>query len=298
VRRALALLLLVALAFGQSGLERAVFEAANRARVEAGRDPLAFDPALYQAARAHAEDMLKRGYFGHVGPGGPRLEERLWRAGVYALKVAENLYQLEGPYLPADFARRAVEGWMGSPGHRKNLLDPGFNRMAVAVLGRGERYVAVQEFAFRPFVLALERRPAVDAVAEVKVMGEARRPLYLLLKGRTLAELGPGPVRFSLELSKETRPVLVWRAPEGYLVEARCPGDCRALGVRFERRLVRRPGYRLWLGLPPGRYLLAFGETPRFLDEVEGSALLFAPRSWRYLWVGRGTTLTHRVPLF
>jgi len=298
VRRAFFLLVLFTLAFGQSGLEREVFEAANAARVQAGLMPLAFDPGLYRAARAHAEDMLARRYFGHVGPGGPRLEERLWRAGVYALKVAENLYQLEGPYLPADFARRAVEGWLGSPGHRRNLLEPGFDRMAVAVLGEDGRYVAVQEFAYRPFVLALERRQAVDAVAEVEVVGEARRPLYLLHEGRTLAELGPGPVSFSLELPKEARPVLVYRAPEGYLREARCPGDCRALGVQFSRRQVRRPGYRLWLGLPPGEYLLAFGETPRFLAEAEGSLSLFAPRSWRYLWVGRGTTLTHRVPLY
>ncbi len=298
MRRAFFLFFLFALAFGQSGLEREVFEAANAARVQAGLKPLAFDPGLYQAARAHAEDMLKRRYFGHVGPGGPRLEERLWRAGVYALKVAENLYQLEGPYLPADFARRAVEGWLKSPGHRRNLLDPGFDRMAVAVLGEDGRYVAVQEFAYRPFVLALERRQAVDAVAEVEVVGEARRPLYLLHEGRTLAELGPGRVRFFLELPKEARPVLVYRAPEGYLREARCPGACRALGVRFSQRRVRRPGYRLWLGLPPGKYLLAFGEAPRFLAEAEGSLSLFAPRSWRYLWVGRGTTLTHRVPLY
>ena len=296
--RALALLLLLALAFGQGGLEREVFEEANAARVRAGVPALAFDPGLYRAARAHAEDMLRRGYFGHEAPGGPSLAERLWQAGVYATRVAENLYELDGPYVPADFARRAVEGWLKSPGHRRNLLDPGFDRMAVAVLARGERYVAVQEFAYRPFALAVDRRPAVGAVAEVRLLGTARRPLVLLYEERPLAEFAPGPVRFFVDLPEGARPVLVFRAPEGYLREARCPEACPRLGVRFEVLRKERPGYRLWLGLPPGRYALAFGEEPRFLAEVEGNRSLFAPRSWRYLWVGRGTTLTHRVPLF
>ncbi len=298
MRQAFFAFALFALALAQTGLEREVFDGANAARVRARVPALAFDPGLYRAARAHAEDMLRRGYFGHEAPGGPSLAERLWRAGVYAVRVAENLYELEGPYLPADFARRAVAAWLESPGHRKNLLDPGFDRMAVAVLARGERYVAVQEFAYRPFALAVDRRSAAGAVAEVRLFGTARRPLVLLYKERPLAEFAPGPVRFFVDLPEGARPVLAFRAPEGYLREARCPEACPRLGVRFEVLRKERPGYRLSLGLPPGRYVLAFGEEPRFLAEVEGSSTLFAPRSWRYLWVGRGTTLSHRVPLF
>lgn len=270
---------------------------ANEARVEAGLKPLDFYPELYRAARAHAEDMLRRGYFGHEAPGGPSLFERLWKAGVFELKVAENLYELDGPYLPADLPERAVQGWLDSPGHRKNLLDPGFTHMAIAVLGQGNRYVVVQEFAYRPFPLSARREPGEGEVLEVVLKGHAERPLGLVYKSYFLARFDPGPVNFEVALPVGEDPVLVFDAGRFYQ-EARCPEDCARLGVRLSTRRVRRPGYRVEVEVPEGHYLLAFGESPQFLGEEEGSFSLFAPRAWRFLWVGQGGVFTHRIPLF
>ena len=297
MRAALLLCLLLLPALAQSAVEQAVMERANAARVEAGLKPLAFYPQLYQAGRAHAEDMLRRSYFGHEAPGGPNLFERLWEAGVFELKVAENLYELDGPYLPADLPERAVQGWLDSPGHRKNLLDPGFTHMAIAVLGQGNRYLVVQEFAYRPFVLSARREPDEGEAFEVALRGHATKPLGLVYKSHFLARFDPGPVSYEVTLPPGEDAVLVFDAG-GYYQATRCPEDCAWLGVRLSTGRVRRPGYRVVVGVPEGRYLLAFGESPLFLGEEEGPFSLFAPRIWRFLWVGREGVFTHRIPLF
>ena len=43
----------------------------------------------------------------------------------------ENLAWGTGPYATA---RQVVRGWMGSPGHRANLLRPGWNRIGLGAL--------------------------------------------------------------------------------------------------------------------------------------------------------------------
>ena len=289
--------ILLLLAGAQEDLGRAVFDAANRARLAHGLSALAWDDRLYRAAQAHAEDMLRRRYFGHVGPGGPSPEERLWRQGMYALKVAENLYELDGPYLPLDFAERAVEGWLKSPGHRRNLLEPRFTHMAVAVLARGTRYLAVQEFAYDPFALVVRLGPVVARpVRLVELKGVATRSVALLFRGYRLAGFGPGPVAGSWVLPVDEAPVLVFRQGTSYY-QARCPADCRRLGVQLKVVDRRLPARQVALRLSPGRYRLAFGETPVPYPAMDGAAELTAPLAWGSLWVGRGDTLYYRIPL-
>src|ERR1700754_3256423 len=53
----------------------------NGARTSRGLRPLRTDADLGEAARRHAADMVKRGYFAHVSPGGSDLGDRLRRAG-------------------------------------------------------------------------------------------------------------------------------------------------------------------------------------------------------------------------
>ncbi len=289
-------LLLGVLARAEDALGRAVFSEANRAREARGLSALAWDERLYRAARAHALDMLRRGYFGHQAPGGPEPKERYFRVGVYALKAAENLYELDGPYLPADFARRAVAGWLKSPGHRRNLLDPGFDKMAVAVVAKGRRYLAVQEFAYDPWNLAVRLEEARVPVRFAELEGVARRPLALLLAGVPLAEFGPGPVSGRWVLPAGSRPVLVYKNGSSYF-EARCPADCRRLGVALTLKAGTLPGLKVSLWLPSGRYRLAFGEPPVPLKALSGPATVLAPYVWRELWLGRGETLVYRIPL-
>jgi uncharacterized protein YkwD len=95
----------------------------NAARAEAGRGRVRSRPALVAAARAHSADMVQRGYFAHESPEGAGPADRAQRAGYMRgadeWQVGEVLLWSRGEPLTA---ARAVELWLGSPGHKRILL--------------------------------------------------------------------------------------------------------------------------------------------------------------------------------
>ena len=74
--------------------------------------------------------MVDRGFFDHVTPEGETLGDRLGRAKVPLRRAAENISLARGVKNPVE---TAVEEWMGSPGHRENILDPGFTHTGVGM---------------------------------------------------------------------------------------------------------------------------------------------------------------------
>jgi len=109
--------------------EQSLLGEMNRVRAEHGLAPFQIDPALERTARAHSADMIRRDYFNHGA-----LKSRLQAAGARGPIFGENLAWGVGPQAAA----AAIVGlWMGSPGHRRNLLRPGFQRIGVAA-PRGE----------------------------------------------------------------------------------------------------------------------------------------------------------------
>jgi uncharacterized protein YkwD len=119
-------------------VRRAIVERVNTLRRAADRLPLAPDPRLDLAAQRHAQDMLERGYYGHQSPEGAGPADRL-RAGGYRARVAgENI--AKGLFTPLD----AVERWLASSGHRRNLLAREFASTGVGVaVGEGSRGLEV-----------------------------------------------------------------------------------------------------------------------------------------------------------
>ena len=114
----------------------------NARRAEHGLPPLVEDEQLESAAQAHAHDMSARRYFAHRNPDGLSPHERIRRAGFAGRTSGENLYWGAGADgTPA----AAVEGWMGSPGHRANILRPAFRRV-----GTGISYGAPERGLERP----------------------------------------------------------------------------------------------------------------------------------------------------
>ena len=77
---------------------------------------VSLDAALDKAAQSHACDNARRLSTSHVSSDGSRLQHRLKRAGYSFRAAAENTGRgfVSG--------KRAVEWWMNSPGHRKNIL--------------------------------------------------------------------------------------------------------------------------------------------------------------------------------
>ena len=75
------------------------------------------DEQLTAIARAHTHDMVDHDFVGHVSPrtGGP--VDRVHRAGLTPTFVSENVGR-------GYTAEEAEQGFMSSPGHRANIVDP------------------------------------------------------------------------------------------------------------------------------------------------------------------------------
>ena len=124
--------------------ERSLLSVVNEVRGNHGLRPLNVDPALARAARSYTATMLRTGVFSHGDMFG-----RLSRSGAAGPAYGENLAWGTGPFATA---RQVVRGWMGSPGHRANLLRAGFTRVGIADLvgsfqGRGGAHVVTADFA-------------------------------------------------------------------------------------------------------------------------------------------------------
>ena len=97
--------------------------------------PLGWSAELAGLAQAHSADMMARHFFDHSNPDGFGPAERLARGGL-RLVVSENLYWIRGgPEDQAQLASIVVHGWMKNRGHRRNLLDPGFQMVGVGAAG-------------------------------------------------------------------------------------------------------------------------------------------------------------------
>ncbi|MBE7555224.1 MAG: LysM peptidoglycan-binding domain-containing protein [Anaerolineales bacterium] len=113
------------------GLEQAMVEAVNAERQGEALPPFAVDEQLTLMAWGQAQDMVKRGYFGHVTPEGRTLRDRFEDRGLASTRVGENIYL---SVKPANQAVQAAIGWfMGDPPHRRNILHAHFNRIGVGV---------------------------------------------------------------------------------------------------------------------------------------------------------------------
>jgi Cysteine-rich secretory protein family len=112
--------------------ERVLFEAANRERAAQGLAQLRWDDALANAARNHAVLMAQQNALSHQFPGEPALQDRARVAGARFTEVAENVAE-------GGAADAIHSGWMHSPHHRANLLDPELTAIGIAVVGQASR---------------------------------------------------------------------------------------------------------------------------------------------------------------
>ncbi len=107
-----------------STFEQEVVNLVNEARAQSGLAPLAYDPLLGGLAESHSEDMLQRDFFSHTTPDGVTFGNRVRQAEIPGA-AAENI--------GAGYAtpQAAVTGWLNSPGHRANILNPNFTKIGV-----------------------------------------------------------------------------------------------------------------------------------------------------------------------
>lgn len=102
-----------------------VLERTNAFRAENGQAPLSLNAELTAAAQAYAERMAAEGFFSHTSPDGTTVGERITDAGYNWRTYGENIAY---GYASAD---AVMQGWIGSAGHRANLLNAGFKDLGV-----------------------------------------------------------------------------------------------------------------------------------------------------------------------
>ena len=107
------------------GFDGRVLELVNQERAVAGLDELAIDSQLDRAADLHNREMVKADSMQHQLPGEAKLGDRVSATGYNWSRVAENI--AAGQQSPEE----VVDGWMNSPGHRKNILNPKFTHMGL-----------------------------------------------------------------------------------------------------------------------------------------------------------------------
>lgn len=92
-----------------------------------GLSPLKWDNTLGKMARAKADDMCLHKILSHDSPVYGSMQDLFKHFRVLYRAGAENCAM--GQTSP----EQVVEGWMNSPGHRKNILTPNFTHLGVGV---------------------------------------------------------------------------------------------------------------------------------------------------------------------
>jgi uncharacterized protein YkwD len=117
-----------------AGIAGQLVERINAYRAERGLAPVRATPSLRLAALSHTRNQAERGAFTHDSADGSSFADRIARfygqRGFSRWSVGETL--LYGPVsLGPD---EALQAWLGSPAHRRIILDPSWRDIGVVAL--------------------------------------------------------------------------------------------------------------------------------------------------------------------
>lgn len=92
----------------------------------AATTPLVWNAVLAGAAMSHSRAMANNNYFDHKDRDGRMPGDRAELAGYVGQQTGENIAAGQ------DETRKVVDGWLASPGHCANLMNPGFKEVGAA----------------------------------------------------------------------------------------------------------------------------------------------------------------------
>ena len=147
-------------------IESYILQYTNEERRINGVTTLMFNTCLAEIARAHSEDMAANNYFSHVNV---RSQDPSARAsshrcptqkpmggGMTMIGIAENIGKMPTGNVvgrgyvsdtPQSVARAQVDSWMGSSGHRANILNPAYSSIGVGTAKDPYGYyISTQDF--------------------------------------------------------------------------------------------------------------------------------------------------------
>lgn len=117
-----------------SSYEEELLTKVNEARAEEGVEPLVYDPQVAKVAQLKAQDLLTNNYFEHESPTYGAPSEMLTQFGIDWIASGENI---AAGQLSVD---EVHQGWMDSPGHRENILNPMFTHIGFGFTEGGGDY--------------------------------------------------------------------------------------------------------------------------------------------------------------
>ncbi len=126
-----------------------IADLSNQARIANGVAPLSINTQLASAAQAKVNHMVSNDYFEHTAPDGT--------TGWYFVGQEGYSYHQLGENLAASNEDDAavVNGWLNSPGHRANLLNPVYSDVGYGIAYYGE----YQGYFDVTFVVAMYGEP-------------------------------------------------------------------------------------------------------------------------------------------
>jgi len=92
---------------------------------------LAWNTNLFNAAGAHSTDMAANNYFSHTSLDGRNAGQRITGAGYAWSAYGENIAAGQTS------AQSVVDGWLASPGHCANIMNPGYADIGTACVAGG-----------------------------------------------------------------------------------------------------------------------------------------------------------------
>jgi uncharacterized protein YkwD len=108
--------------------EQALVDMTNEARRKEKLPLLKPNPVLFRVARAHSVNMARQEVLDHELDG-KKPHERVLAAGYSASWSGENIAYASGQVS----LEQTFQGWMDSPGHRRNLLNKRFQEIGIGV---------------------------------------------------------------------------------------------------------------------------------------------------------------------
>lgn len=153
----------------QQLIERKIHFLVNEERTKRGIGELSYDSALASIARLHSLDMGLAGFFDHVNPRGQDSTDRavlqgysctVMRGDLIYEGVGENIWMTDDLYrtenlnlgsnMTANYdsiARMIVLDWMGSRGHRDNILNDIYEQEGIGIsIGQEGLMTVTQNF--------------------------------------------------------------------------------------------------------------------------------------------------------
>ena len=122
-------------------LSEKVIALVNSYRSQHGLSSVSYDATLAKAANVRAKELVSS--FSHTRPNGTRCFTAFDEAGVSYRGAGENIAMGQSS------AEAVMSDWMKSEGHRENILNANFTKIAVGVYeGSDGRLYWAQEFAY------------------------------------------------------------------------------------------------------------------------------------------------------